>query len=39
MVPAEMEVLVHRLDEVRLLSRKASLAFEMLIIKNKIMMI
>jgi hypothetical protein len=39
MVPAEMEVLVQRLDEVRLLSREASLAFEMLIIKNKIMMI
>ena len=39
MVPAEMEVLVQRLDEVRLLSRKASLAFEMLIIKTKILMI
>ncbi len=39
MVPAEMELQAQRLDEVRLLSRKASLAFEMLIIKNKIMMI
>ncbi len=39
MVPSEMEVLVQRLDEVRLLSRKASLAFEMLIIKNKILML
>lgn len=38
MVPAEMEVLVQRLDEVRSLARKASLAFEMLIIKTKILM-
>lgn len=39
MVPAEMEVLAQRLDEVRGLARKASLAFEMLIIKTKILMI
>jgi hypothetical protein len=38
LVTADMEALGHRLNELQKLVRKASLAFEMLIIKNKILM-
>jgi hypothetical protein len=38
LVTADMEALGHRLNELQMLVRKASLAFEMLIIKNKILM-
>jgi hypothetical protein len=38
LVTADMEALGHRLTELQKLVRKASLAFEMLIIKNKILM-
>jgi hypothetical protein len=38
LVTADMDTLGHRLQELQKLVRKASLAFEMLIIKNKILM-
>jgi hypothetical protein len=38
LITADMEALGHRLSELQKLVRKASLAFEMLIIKNKILM-
>ena len=38
LVTADMDALGRRLNELQMLVRKASLAFEMLIIKNKILM-